>query len=87
MFTTAFLVYPHVKTVLTGSYTWERRHRVVERVLEVVACVWRLLLWLLGLAAEVDGGGGGESWLVRAGGEVLGGVLDGTQVGVEVWGG
>lgn len=87
MFTTAFLVYPHVKTALAGSYTWERRHRVVERVLEVVACVWGLLLWLLGLAAEVDGGGGGEGWLVRVGGEVLGGVLDGTQVGVGVWGG
>lgn len=83
VFTAAFVVYPHVKTALTGSYTWERRHHVVERVLEAVVCVWTLLLWTLGLATEVESG---ERWLMRVGGEVLGGVLDGTQVGVGVWG-
>lgn len=55
----------------------------MERVLEVFVCIWALLLWTLGLATEAESG---EGWLMRVGGEVLAGVLDGTQVGVGVWG-
>lgn len=91
VFTAAFILYPHLKAALTGIYTWERRNCVLERILlvvvGVVGRVWGLLVWALGLGAEVEVEEGRVNrWLVRAGGEVLGGVLDGTQMGVGVWG-
>lgn len=53
----------------------------------VVGQVWGLLLWVLGLGTEMEVEVGCVNrWLVRVGGEVLGGVLDGTQIGVGVWG-
>lgn len=53
----------------------------------MVGRVWGLLVWGLGLGAEAQVKEGRVNrWLVRAGGEVLGGVLDGTQMGVGVWG-
>ncbi|KAL0634942.1 hypothetical protein Q9L58_006136 [Maublancomyces gigas] len=91
VFTAAFILYPHLKAALTGIYTWERRNCVLERILLVVVGVagrvWGLLVWGLGVGVEAQVEEGRVNrWLVRAGGEVLGGVLDGTQMGVGVWG-
>lgn len=101
MFTIAFIVYPHVKAMLTTSYAWERRNHVFERMLVVTLVLsermWMMFLWLSKLSG-IDTASGSvqgwsevdeqrvKKWLVRTSGEVLGGCMDGLQMGVGVWG-
>lgn len=92
IFTVALVLYPYVKTVAVAGYAWERRNRVAERVLAVVLVLCERVGVVLGWVFGGGGDGGVDEqrvreWGVRVGGEVLGGVVDGLQMGVGVWGG
>lgn len=90
-FTVALVVYPYVKALLLTVYAWERRNRVCEWVLTGILVLagrmWVCLMWLFdtgGVRSEVDEQRV-RKWIMKVSKEVLGGVIDGMQMGVGVW--